>query len=48
MMTKYTHGKPIDTGAVVQAFNACGMEDFPFDGAWENGRFRFRSAALSF
>ena len=41
MMTKYTHGKPIDTGAVVQAFNACGMEDFPFDGAWENGRFRF-------
>ena len=41
MITKYTHGKPVDTGAVVQAFPSESLSSFPFEYSLENKTFRF-------
>lgn len=41
MITKFTHGKPIDTEAVVRQFPATDIAQFPFEHTIENGKFRF-------
>ena len=41
MIKKYTNGKPIDTEAVVEKFEALPISDFPFEHRFEDGKFIF-------
>ena len=41
MITKFTSGKPFDTGAVTAAFPSKAIADFPFEHALADGKFRF-------
>ena len=41
MIIRYSHGDPIETGALVTAFDKHDLSGFPFKGQWENGGFRF-------
>ena len=41
MITKFTSGKPVDTGAVVAAFPPQDIADFPFEHTLADGKFRF-------
>ncbi len=41
MITKYTHGKPINTEAVIAPFNSNKLASFPFSHTFENDSFRF-------
>lgn len=41
MITKYTHGTPIDTEAVTQSFDARPIGEFPFDSRFDGGKFIF-------
>ena len=41
MITKYTHGSPINTEAVIASFEAHSVSEFPFEHSIENGKFIF-------
>ena len=41
MITKYTHGSPINTEAVTASLEACSVSEFPFEHRVENGKFIF-------